>query len=465
MAGLISALYIGQTGLMVSQKGLEVTGNNVTNAGTEGYSRQTLEVSAAPSLEYNGTMVGLGATVSGIGRQGAAFVSSQLVSKSAAYGEQDAMAEPLAEIERILSVTDTSLAGEIDAFFEAWQSLSTDPASTVVRQQVLQAGDALADQFNQMEQELGQVEESINIGIEGEIGGLNQQLEQLADLNVRILSTEASGQTANGLRDERDLLVQQISETIGIQTYESSNGMISAQLTSGLTLVEGGSANLLGAQRVDGAVLLSLDMGSAQASLGLEDLGGRIGGLMSVRDGTIQTVRSQLDQLAYGLATQVNTVHGGGLDAEGNSGSDFFTVVGPTDPAAELWSGAAASLSLALTSGSQLAAGASSATGDNTNVLALVALQNENLIDGSTLNEFYSRVAAQLGLAVEQNSYDLETSEDALVQAQSLRDALAGVSVDEEVLLMTQYQSGYEAAAKYVSVVAEMLDILMGIGD
>ncbi|WP_316347396.1 flagellar basal body protein [Desulfuromonas acetoxidans] len=140
MAGLIGALNTGKTGLMVSQKGIEVTGNNLTNASTEGYSRQVLKVSSSPALEHNGIIVGHGAVVTAIARQESVFVTKQLINKSGDYGEQAAMAEPLGELERIAGISDDNLVADINAYFEAWQALSNEPSGTVERQEVIQMG-------------------------------------------------------------------------------------------------------------------------------------------------------------------------------------------------------------------------------------------------------------------------------------------------------------------------------------
>ncbi|MDY0189097.1 MAG: flagellar hook-associated protein FlgK [Desulfuromonas sp.] len=467
MSGLFGALNVGKTGLMLSQKGVEVAGNNVTNANTEGYSRQTLEVSSAPSLEFNGTMVGQGAVATGIAREESVFVTQQLIDKSADFGEQDAMTESLEEVERIVSVSDNNLAADIDEFFVSWQSLSTDPSSDVTRQEVIQMGDIIADNLVQMNDELENVQENINVSIESEVESLNQMLEQVAELNQRIVSTEVTGDSANGLLDEQDLLLQELAQTIGIQTYTTESGMVSVQLSSGLPLVEGGDASTVVANRVAGDVQLTLNMGGSEATLGLDDVGGEIGGMLTVRDEVIPDVQSDLDQLAYTFANEINAIHEAGVDSDGNSGSAFFSYTTSSDPSAEAWTGAASTLAVAITEPSEVAVGTilppDNTSGDNTNALAMVALQEQELVDGSTFNEFYSKIASGVGLDVERNEFELSVAEDALVQVQNMRDVAVGVSTDEELLLLTQYQSGYQASAKYISAVQDMLDVLMAI--
>jgi len=463
MSGLTSALNIGTTGLSTNQKGIEVTGNNVANVNTPGYSKQTLELSSTPTLQFNDQMIGQGAVVNAISREGNRFVTRQLIGKTADYGETDAKDIPLAEIERIVGIDEANLSRDIDQFFDAWQELSTNPAGGLQRQQVIQEGTDLSSNLRGMVGNLHAVQEGINDSLEGTIVDLNRQLEEIADLNIQIVSAEATGISANALRDQRDLLLQEVSGVTGISYFEESSGMVSVQLPSGLPLVTADTASEISTQWVSGSLQLNLTSGASTTTLSSSDFGGEIHGILELRDEYIPSLLDDLDKLAYELATAVNAVQTGGVDINGNPGIDFFSY-GSTGP--DLWSGAAATLEMALTDSSQVAAGTIAAPGhqpgDNSNSLNMVALQDQPLVNGtSNFGEFYAQIAAGVGLEVSQNSLSLDSAEDALVQMQNMRDTTAGVSVDEEMLLLTQYQTGYEAAAKYLSTVDEMLDTLM----
>ena len=458
---LTASLYIGSSGLAINQKGIEVTGNNVSNVNTEGYSKQTLEVSSSPALEYNGQMIGSGATVSGISRETNTFVTKQLTNKSAEYGEENAKSIVLAEIEQIVDIEEGSISTSIDEFFDAWQELSSNPSGTLERQQVMQIGANLAGDFQAMVSDLNTVAESINTDLEGKITTLNRQLQEIADLNIQIVSAESTGISANALRDQRDLLLQEVSEVAGVSYYEESNGMVSVQLAGGQPLVTADTVSTLATEWDSGTLNITLTSGASTTQLDAGDFGGEVGGMLEIRDEYIPDLIEQLDILAYNLATAVNTVHSGGVDQDGNAGTDFFTFSSSgTDP----WDGAASTLTMALTDTSQVAAGLGTASGDNENTLNMVALQNTALVDGtSTLNEYFATIAADVGLTVSQNTAALESAEDTLTQLQNMRDSISGVSTDEEMLLLVQYQAGYEAAAKYLTTVDEMLDTLMSM--
>lgn len=459
---LLASLSIGRSGLAVNQKGIEVTGNNVANVNTKGYSRQTLVVSSSPTLEFKGRMVGSGATASSVNRETNGFIARQLTHKKAGYGEENAKSLILAEIEQIVGVSETSLSTDMDEFFDAWQELSGNPSGGLERQKVMEEGKSLAAAFRSMVSELNSVTESVNDDIEGKISSLNQQLQEIADLNVQILSAESTGISANAMRDQRDLILQDISEVAGVNYYEEANGMVSVQMSNGQSLVAADRASTLEAQWASGSLGLSLTTGVSTTTLDKDDFGGELGGMLEMRDEYIPGLMEDLDILAYNLATAVNSVHTGGFDLDGNPGSGFFSVSGA---GSKPWSGAASTIAMALTETRQVAAGSTAAPGhqpgDNENTLNMVALQDEALINGNSLIDYYAAIASDLGLAVSQNEAALESAGDSLMQIQNIRDAVSGVSTDEEMLMLVQYQSGYEAAARYLTTVDEMLDTLM----
>jgi len=468
MAGLSSALNIGSIGLLTNQKCLEVAGNNVANVSTPGYSRQTVTLSSAPTLSINGNLVGQGAIASGIEREQDLFITRQLASKQATLGEAEAQTLPLAEVENVFAVDDNSLASVIDDFFSAWQDLSSAPEGEVERTEVLQAGQALATSLNNMDGELADIRDSLNTSIEGEVADINDNLAAVADLNVQIVAAEARGDTANSLRDQRDLLVQEITGAIGGTSYESSDGTVAILTATGLPLVDGATVGTLVTDRVDGMAQVSLQLGSSETALSMNGIGGTLKGYLTVRDEVIPSLRDELDQLAYQLAESVNAVQNSGYDLDGNIGSDFFRVDTTGAPAATPWTGAAGTITLALTDGSQVAAGTiappDNLAGDNTNALAMLGLQDAQVMGGTTsFTDYYSKIATEAGSAVEQNSLAVSGAEDSLEQLQSLRDSTLGVSVEEEMLQLVQFQTAFEASAKYLTAISDMMDSLLAM--
>lgn len=463
MGSLISSLYTGASGIFVNQTAIQVTGNNIANVNTAGYSRQSADISSASPLEQGGLLYGSGSTVATIDRAGDAFITKQLVAQSATYGEYEAASTPLADIEQILAIDDSSLAGAIDGFFDAWEELSTNPSGTTERQQVLQAAEDLAAHCRQIDQQLVEVVDGINTTIETAIPSLNDQLEQIADLNNRIMQAEQNGGEANTLRDQRDLLVQQVSETCGAATYADDNGMVCLQLGTGLPLVTGKVAATFSVTQIDGRAQITLTSGNANFSLDANTFEGKLKGLLATRDQAIPELQDAIDQLTYEIVSAVNTLHTTGVDKNGAAGTDLFTLVAPTDPSADPWDGAAASIAVAFDDPALVAAGTTGATGDNSLCLSLAGLRETPAINGATYTEEYARIAAKAGLLVNSNEQKLGASTDLLDAINVKRDSVAGVSTDEEMVRLIQYQAGYEAASNYLSIVKEMLDTLLNM--
>jgi flagellar hook-associated protein 1 FlgK len=463
MSNLITALHTGASGIYTSQTGVQVTGNNITNANTAGYSKQTANVTSATSLRQGSLVFGTGSTVDSIDRSGDIFITRQLVAQSAVYGEYEASSAPLGDIEQILNISETSLSGDIDSFFDAWEILSTNPAGTTERQSVIQEAEDLSAHFQQIDQQLGDVVKSINSSIESEIPDINDQLQQIADLNKTIMTTEISNGNANTLRDQRDLLVQQVSETCGASIYSDGNGMICLQLDGGLPLVTGAVASTLSVEQINGLSQITLNSGQSTISLEGNDFGGTLGGLFTVRDEVIPQYQDDIDQLAYQIATDVNSLHSTGLDLNGDAAMDLFSLTAPTSPSDNAWQGAAASIAVKFDDTALIATGTSGQTGDNRLTLSIAELRDTTTINGSTYTEKYAVIAAGAGLLVSSNEDKLTSSTELLSSINDKRDSACGVSSEEEMLLLIQYQSGYEAAANYISVIKEMIDQLMTI--
>jgi len=463
VASLTTALSTGASGIYTSQTAVQVTGNNIANAGTTGYSRQVADVISTNPLTQGGLTFGTGSAVATIDRSGDSFITKQLVAQSATYGADEAASTPLADIERILDITGSSLSGDIDNFFDAWEELSTNPSGTAERQQVLQEAADLVDHFHQIDQQLTEVVASINTSIEATIPDLNDQLRQIADLNQSIMQTELAGGNANTLRDQRDLLVQEVSETCGATTSTDDNGMVCLQLENGLPLVTGNVASTLTTTKVDGLTEISLTSSNTVFPLNYEDFGGELKGLLATRDVTIPTFQNDIDRLAYTIAIDVNNLiaTSGGIDQNGDPATSLFTLVAPADPLADAWEGAAASMAVAFDDPALIAAGTTGSTADNSLCLDIAALRETTAIDGATYSEEYARIAAKAGLLVDSNEQQLSVSADRLDELNAKRDAACGVSTDEEMVLLIQYQAGFEAASRYIAVVKEMLDTLL----
>lgn len=548
--GLSAALNSGRTSLQTNQKAIEITGLNIANVNTEGYSRQTPNLTPYPALNFGDFFIGTGVTVGSVERSHDVFLDGQIKDMAANFGQENSMVNTLAELERTIGIGNGSLSDEFDQFFDAWRQLSTNPGGEVERQMVLQRGELIGNSFSSVYNETQQVVKNINTTITSKIDGVNLQLEEIGQLNTRISALETSGQDANSDRDRRDYLLKGLTEAIGSTSFESSTGTVSVQLPNGMPLVEGSTANHIVASYAGTDVNLELQVGTTNVALGRTSLGGEFRGLYEVRDVTVPDVVNRLDQLAYSFATEVNAMHQAGTDLNGAAGQAFFAppaahvsqgyanpaapsfgtgdlqlnvngtattvtidgtnnsvngmaaainasganVTASVDPADNSliitpnvggenvlidssglsggsyprpvfgYADMASSLEMNISTTNEIAAGTSGAPGDNTNALALLQIEQQSLggLGGSdTLVSFYGKIVATVGVESARNRQAVQGHEDSLIQLQNLRDGIDGVSLEEEMINLLQYQKGFEASAKFLSTVDEMMDTLL----
>lgn len=464
MGGLLSALNAGKTSLSTNQKVIEIAGNNIANVNTPGYSRQKAILSPYPSLTFGGFVIGQGVQVGDIVREHDAFLTTQIRDKNAAYGEEDAKSMPLAELERLFNISNNGLSNEIDNFFDSWQELAANPGGQTERDLVIQRGSLLADSFHSTVTALDSVRVNIDETLLSKIDGINYQLQQVAELNTRISTIESSGTSANSFRDERDQLLNSLSQSIGAQSYENKEGVVSLQLPGGLPLVQGGKALVLEGGIVNNDLELSVVTGGVSKPVDTSKLGGEFKGLLEVRDQLLPDLESRIDKLAHDLIMAVNDVHDDGMDLNGNTGILFFSAPPAPAPPDNIWDGAANAMSVALTNPDEVATGGTFAPGDNTIALRIAELSTAKVVDGTdTLVGSYSRITAKVGIEAGQNELARNANEDTMTQLQNLRDGVVGVSLEEEMINLIQYQKGFEASAKLLSTVDEMMDTILSI--
>ncbi len=461
MAGLLSALNAGKTSLSTNQKSIEIVGNNIANVNTEGYSHQRAELMQIPAVNFGDFFVGQGVTVSNVRRDHDVFITRQLQEKNIAAGEEQGRSAALTELERVFSISDESVASEIDQFFDAWQELTTNPSGLVERDMVLQRGKLVGDAFRNVNEEMENIRQNINNSIMAKVTNLNEQIEEIARLNDRIHLVEISGQSANAARDQRDLIVGQLSRSLGVQTYTDNQGMLSVQLPGGYPLVVGNQAMRIETKMNGTDVNLELQIAGTSKDIRLENMGGEFRGMFEVRDVFMADLKNDLDQLAREFTAAVNGVHDNGYGLDGtDTQRPFFNDLSGPPPVDD----ASRHVTVALTDASQVAAASEypAAPGDNRNALAIAELETTFLINGSdTFDNFFGNMVANVGIEASRNQLALKGADDAVVQLQNLRDGFSGVSLEEEMIDLIQYQRGFESSAKFLSTIDEMMNSLL----
>ncbi|MGI6657734.1 MAG: flagellar hook-associated protein FlgK [Desulfobulbus sp.] len=461
MTSLLNALGSGKTSLLSNQKSIEITGNNIANVNTRGYSRQTAEMTQIPSVNFGDFFIGQGVTVTNVNREYSLFINRQLQDKSIEVGVETGKAGVLTELERIFSVSKNNLASDINEFFDSWQKLTTNPSGLVERDIVLQRGTQLGDAFARLTSDMNTVASNLNNEIVSKVETINEQLSELARINNRITLVEVSGQTANAARDQRDMLVQDLSLTLGVQTYTDNRGMLCVQLPGGKPLVQGNIAAQLNTVSTGNVVNLQLQISGMTMDVDLDDMGGEFKGMFTARDVFMAGLRDEVNTLAVDLTSAVNTEHAQGYGADQVGGRLFFEDISALPPE-EI---ASRRVKLAITKPSEVAAAGNpeAAPGDNSNALKIASLEVTHKVQGTndTFETYYSQVVARVGIEASRNDLALSGAKDAALQLQNLRDGRSGVSLEEEMIDLIQYQRGFESSAKYLATVDELMAALL----
>jgi len=458
------SLATAYSGLAAARAGIDVTGQNIANAGTAGYTRQRVSQSSIPAAQtgfMRGTaaLAGQGVSVDGIARLASLTLDAgvRVASGSSAYA--DARAAALSALETGLNEPgDDGLASKLDAFWSSWSELSTHPDDPGAASAVLGAAKTVASALASGSKAIDTQWSTVRGTVDGQVQQLNSAASQVADLNGRIRTALASGGNANELMDQRDQLTEQIASLAGGTVRQNTDGTVDV-LIGGNAIVQGTDARSValggGLRLADGAaVTLTWTSGTAGA---VSLSGGSIGGNLSLlapatangTGGALAEASASYDQVATKLATAVNTVHATGTTPTGATGTPFFSLAAGI-PAAQ-------GLGVVPTDGSGLATRNAAGELDDSFADALARLGTAS--DGA--DRSWATFVAGVGTASRSASSESTLTGLALTNARTQQQSSAGVDLDEENVNLLSYQHAYQGAARVLTAVDEMLDTII----
>src|SRR3984957_6497923 len=454
MSGLFGTLSIALSSLGVSQDEMATTSNNVANANTPGYSREVSDVAAGDPIEQGSLSVGTGVILQKIESLRDPILEIQL-NQSTQQNSQ--LNTPLAQLQTLQTQFASSTSGlgaDISDFFNSLEQLAPDPTNLELRQSVLTAAGNLATDFNTASNSLQTQRSNIDLNVTQSVGQVNALTSQIASINQQIGNLTNAGQNPGTLVDTQTNLIRQLSSLVGVSVIPTDEG-ISVALSNGTTLVSGSQSFALTTQLgTDGVQHIYSDSQDITGAL----TGGSLAGLIQVRDQEIPGVGSDLDQLAAGLASGLNTANQAGFDLNGNAGTNLFV------PPPVGGVGAAGALAVNITDPSRLAASSDGTSGSNGNLAVLSSVATQPLANGETPINSYSSIVFQVGNDTSNVSADADASGLILQQLQDQRGSVSGVSLDEEASNLIQYQTAYQAAARVVSSVNALLADAVNLG-
>ena len=555
---IFSTLSSAKLGLLAQQLAIEVTGQNVANVETEGYSRQDVSFEANTPrghIKYGGLhQLGTGVRIASIERAHDQFLFTQIMDEGDLTGSTEVKKEIFEQLEVLFNEgSGRSLNDALSLFFSSIHDLATNARGLPERVDLISKAEHLASTFNQTGNQLFTIQRNIDATIETEVAEINTLTTQIGKLNESIHANEPTSQyKANDLRDNRDRLVKELSKKIDIQLVQESDNQISLTLKDGTALV-------LKAQVFDLSTSINannesfndvyIDSGSTTKNITSTIKGGELRGYLDMRDTEVESILDKMNILSGSFIHEFNSIHREGFGIDGSSGLDFFTPLDVTvdhdvdntgtavvsmtnaspttvsvdefeiaftgsneftlnnlttnassgtftfttgstfnikDGFAVAISGTAASgdkvtfsvsedaaslmsVSSTITADGQKIAAGTTTNGDGGNALLMAGLQNELVFNsvtwssesGSfTFDEYYNAVVSTIGIKSFSAQAILRQQEGVMLQLNSRRESISGVSIDEEMIKMIKFQQAYNASARMISIVDEMLDTL-----
>jgi flagellar hook-associated protein 1 len=449
--------------MRANQQGLNVAGHNIANVNTEGYTRQKMVLEANDPVKMNNLVLGTGVNVMSISRVRDDFLDRQYRDSNQLMGSFQKQADAIEMIEAVINEPgDTGLQQSIEDYFASLQDLATNPESSAVRTTVSEQGRSLARSFNQMWQQLETIRDNKNLEIIDQVEKVNEILDSVAQLNVHIGKTEALGNQANDLRDNRDRLLDELSQLVDMTAHEDPANSTMTVSISGQAFVVIDSVTHIEARsvNVDGKEEIQLYNPEAKEKLSIH--GGELFGLVQIRDEMIPGIQGQLDILAGAIIDEVNTLHRTGFGLQGSrlsppTGMDFFD--GSDARTMQL-------SSLINNDPGNIAASGSGAAGDNENALQMAMLRNKGVLnDGQfTFEDFLASTASMLGLQSETIQKRLGNQGILVDNMKNFRESVIGVNMDEELVDLVRFQNAFGANARVISITNELMGIVIQLG-
>lgn len=448
---LSSLLGIARSALAARQTQLEVTGHNIANATSDGYTRQRVRLTASTPLRTPLGQIGTGVVVDGIERARSTGLDASFRTETGSLGRFQTLSDTLGRVEAMFGEpSDTGLGASLDAFWSAWSDLAADPSGSATRTVVRQRATQIVSQIGDLGRRIEGVRTQTVTQLGSQVGEINNAAERIVALNIQI---QAAG-VAPDLRDARDLAVDQLSKLVPVRVIEHPTGAIAVYAGDALLVDSGTRREMTVNYSLDGVVSL----GFADSSRPVLATNSSTGALVDLLNTGLPELQQQVDQLAGAIVTAVNAAHRTGFTADGATGTNFFVPTGTT----------AYSMAIdpdILESVDAIAAGGTNAPGDGDIAQAIANLRGTALpgLDDRSAGAFYSDLVTGLGMSVADANRQITTQDILVNQITNQRSSVSDVSVDEELVNMIAFQQAYVAATRVVTAADEMMQAVLAM--
>jgi flagellar hook-associated protein 1 FlgK len=469
-----SGLNTASTALYAAQRAMEVTGQNVANANTDGYSRQRVDLqsiggSVVPAIWSTSPQVGQGVDSDSVIRIRDAFLEAQAQAQHATTANLTVQSDTLTSVESSFQEPGaTGIQSMLTKMWSGWSDIANHPTDPGARAQLLQRSQTLVAGLHAVSGSLNSQWANTRDSLRTQLDDVNAAATSIADLNQAIKRATQAGKASNELQDKRDVLILHLSESVGATSMPVGDGTLNVTV-GGVTLVAGNSALKLALGGTNAAATVSGNPPVVTTVPGGTpvQVGGTAQGQLTSLKTIIPGYLDQMNAIAQQLAAQVNTGHGNGFDVNGIKGEPMFDDgTGQLPALVTIGTITAANINLRITDPKKIAAsgvdpallgGAVSTDSNNAD-----AMYQQRLSDTGA-DTVYRKMIVALGVESATATSNLGTQSVVSSQVDSSRDAVAGVSIDEEMSNMLQFQHAYSAAGKLVSTINSMLDDLMNM--
>jgi flagellar hook-associated protein 1 len=452
MGSLSSSLNIATQSLLTEEGAIATTTNNISNVNTPGYSRQVPNLEEAGTVRIGQLTYGTGVQLASVTSLRDSILDLRVNQETQQQGQLNAFLDAGQQIQGLFNETSgTGLQSQLTGFFNSLSQLSSNPSDLNTREGVLTAAQNLASSFNQSSNNLSAIQRNTDLSVQQSVSQINSLTTQIAQLNQQVVAATKTGANPGPYEDQRQQLINQLSNSIGVSEIDAGNNGLTLTTASGAALVVGNQSFALTTQA--NATTGFQDVYANGSDITSQITGGQLAGQIQIRDQEIPSLQNSLDTLAYSLTTAVNTQNKAGYDLNGNPGGNIFTPLTQVQ-------GAAATVNVVITDPTQIAASATPGagnSGDNTNANALLALQNQSIAAGQTPLGYYSDLVFKVGNDVSTAQTTQQAGSQVLQQLQNLRGGVSGVDINEEAANLIRFQTAYQASAEVATVVNTLL--------
>jgi len=452
---LLSSLIIGRSALKAADAGVHTASHNVANASTPGFHRRRVDYKTADPIQKGRSWYGKGVNTDELIRVSNRFVGMRMVSQAGVESAASTMYTSLSSIETLFDETESEgMRQKLDVFFDSLMSSTGDPSDLSLRQGVTFAGEQLTRLVRDTSNSLKTSMDDFSTNVGDSLGQVNDKLAEVAAINLRLF-TSGGVQAAGDLADQRDQIIQELAESVGVTVHLGTDGQATVFM-GGHAVVSSGAARTLSLDTTGTTPKVLVSVGNSKLDVS-SSLGGKAGASLEAWNLT-KGYSDELDTFAKDFASALNTQHAAGFDQAGIAGGTMFNVIAGQEASTITFD------SVLLGDPSKLAyAGAVTAeAGDDGNLQALLTMEDSSIIDATdSPGQWLSNLTGHVAIDMSRARSIADQEETRLADLHELNHNLSGVDLDEEAGNLIMYQAAYQAAAKVISTSNQMLGTLM----